>query len=91
MSEVVAAAELQADKEDLHRHLDQATAVSTRQQTDRAALRVIEGGRSERIAAIEFAAEELRKLELELESAREDLRRLLASLGSTSTTINWRW
>ena len=92
MSEVIAVAEPQADKEDLRRHLDQATAMSTPHQTEpaRPALRVIDGGRAKRIATIEFAAGQLRELERELASAREDLRRLLASLGPTSTTINWR-
>jgi len=93
MSEIIAVAELQADKEDLRCHLGQATAISIRQQTEPAppALRVIEGGRTKRISAIEFAAEQLRELERELASAREDLRRLLASLGPVSPTINWQW
>lgn len=66
--------------------------MSTRHKTEpsRPALRVIEGGRAQLIADIEFIAEQLRELERQLASVREDLRRLLASLGPISTTINWR-
>jgi hypothetical protein len=48
-------------------------------------LRVIEGGRAQLIADIETVAENLRELE-----AREELRRLLASLGPISMTMSWR-
>jgi hypothetical protein len=51
---------------------------------------VIEGGRAQLIADIESAAESLRELEARLASAREELRRLLASLGPISMTMSWR-
>ena len=53
-------------------------------------LRVIEGGRAQLIADIENVAESLRELEARLASAREELRRLLASLGPISMTMSWR-
>jgi hypothetical protein len=53
-------------------------------------LRVIEGGRAQLIADIESVAENLRELEARLASAREELRRLLASLGPISMTMSWR-
>jgi hypothetical protein len=56
----------------------------------RPTLRVVEGGRAERIANIESVAENLRDLEARLASAREELRRLLASLGPISMTVSWR-
>jgi len=56
----------------------------------RAPLRVIAGDRAQLIADIENAAENLRELEARLASAREELRRLLASLGPISMTMSWR-
>jgi hypothetical protein len=53
-------------------------------------LRVIEGGRAQLIADIESVAENLRELEARLASTREELRRLLASLGPISMTMSWR-
>ena len=51
---------------------------------------IIEGGRAQLIADIESVAEDLRELEARLANARDKLRRLLASLGPISMTMNWR-
>jgi hypothetical protein len=60
-----------------------------RAERPRPPLRVIEGGRAQLIADIE-SAESLRELEARLACAREELRRLLASLGPISMTMSWR-
>ena len=63
---------------------------SRRAERPRPPLRVIEGGRTQLIADIESVAEDLRELEVRLASGREELRRLLASLGPISMTMSWR-
>ena len=67
-------------------------AILTRQPTERRqpALLVIEGGRDQLVADIERVADDLRALERRLAAAREELHRLLVSLGPISMTMNWR-
>jgi hypothetical protein len=67
-----------------------AEAVNASSERRQPALLVIEGGRDQLVADIERVADELRVLERGLAAAREELHRLLGSLGPISMTMNWR-